>query len=131
MDQGSADRRVADRGVSSVQFLLASALSLMLFLVFANLVAVQYGRGAIRSALDQGARAGAISGSAQVCETIAHNVLAQLLGGKMGDSVAVSCQPADGLMAASANAVFESWTPLTVDFEISVSGEAAMEPPPP
>lgn len=128
MDSGTADRGVADRGITSVQFLLASALSLTLFLAFANLVAVQYGRGAIRSALDQGARAGAITGSAEVCETTAQDVLAQLLGGRMGDSVAVLCQPGNGVMVASASAVFESWTPLTVDFEVSVSGEAAMEP---
>jgi len=131
MDQGAADRglsdRSLDRGVSSVQFLLASALSLIVFLAFANLVAVQYGRGAIRSALDQGARSGAVVGSTQLCEATARDILSQLLGGLMGDSVSVVCQIHDGLMTASGSAVFESWTPLSGDFEISVSGGAAME----
>lgn len=130
MDSGAAHRGVGDRGITSVQFLLASALSLILFLTFANLVAVQYGRGAIRSALDQGARAGAIVGSPAVCEATARGVLAQLLGGRMGDSVVVSCRPGNGIMTASAFALFESWTPLTADFEISMSGEAALETPP-
>lgn len=127
MDQGSADRRIGERGVSSVQFLLAAALSLTVFLALANLVVVQYGRGAIRSALDQGARAGAIAASEQVCEAAARDVLAQLLGGRMSDSVSLGCASRQGLMTASATAVFESWTPLTGDFQVTVSGESALE----
>lgn len=119
--------RPLERGVTSVQFLLASALSLIVFLAFANLVAVQYGRGAIRSALDQGARSGAVVGSTQLCEATARDILSQLLGGSMGDSVSVLCHVSDGLMTASGSAVFESWTPLSGDFEIFVSGAAAME----
>lgn len=99
----------------------------MLFLAFANLTAVQYGRGAIRSALDQGARAGAISGSTEMCEATAHDVITQLLGGRMGEGVVVVCQPTQGLMSAVATGRFESWTPLAEDFEVSVSAEAAME----
>lgn len=127
MDQGPAHRRLGDRGVSSVQFLLAAALSLTVFLSLANLVVVQYGRGAIRSALDQGARAGAIAHSELACETVARDVLDQLLGGRMGDSVALQCRVDDGLMAASAMATFQSWTPVTGDFRVEVSGEAALE----
>jgi hypothetical protein len=99
----------------------------MLFLALANLIAVQYGRGAIRSALDQGARTGAITGSPQICETTARDVLSQLLGGRMGDSVVVACRPESGLMTAMAAARFESWTPLAADFVFSVSAQAAME----
>jgi len=63
VDSIPAHRRLNERGVTSGQFLLASALALLLFLALANLVVVQYGRGAVRSALDQGARVGAISSS--------------------------------------------------------------------
>lgn len=103
---------------------------MVVFISLANLVVVQYGRGAIRSALDQGARAGAIAGSVAVCEAAAGDVLAQLLGGRMGDSVTLSCAVRDGLMAAAATATFQSWTPWRAEFRISVSGEAAMEHPP-
>ena len=109
---------------------MAAALSLILFLALANLVVVQYGRGAIRSALDQGARAGAIARSEQVCEATAEDVLAQLLGGRMGDTVSLGCASQGELMSASATAVFESWTPMTGDFEVRVSGESALEPAP-
>jgi hypothetical protein len=128
VDSRTAGRRLTDRGVSSVQFLLASALALLLFLVFANLVVVQYGRGAIRSALEQGARVGAVSRSAAECEAKAVEVIGQLLGGRMSDGLMVTCGVEAGRVVASASAVFESWTVFTPDFEISMTTEAFLEP---
>jgi Flp pilus assembly protein TadG len=119
--------RIDDKGVSSVQFVLASALALILFLTLANLVVVQYGKGAVRSALEQGARAGTISGVA-VCEETASQVVDDLLGGRMSDGLVLSCSLSGGSMVASASAVFESWTPLTPDFGFSLSSSAVVEP---
>lgn len=127
MDKGTADRRLADRGISSVEFLLASALALVLFLAFANLVVVQYGRGALRSALDQGARAGSLAGSTLQCESAAWDVVGQLLGGRMSDDVVLRCESVGGLMVATGSAVFESWTPLAPDFAFSLRSEAVVE----
>ena len=45
VDPLTADRRLNERGISSIQFLLASGLGMLLFLALANLVVVQYGRG--------------------------------------------------------------------------------------
>lgn len=103
---------------------------MVVFLALANLVVVQYGRGAIRSALDQGARAGALTGSTQACEEAASDVLRQLLGGRMGDAVTLGCVARAGMMTAAARATFESWTAWGASFEVSVSGEAALEPLP-
>ena len=128
MDQGPVDRRLTERGVTSVQFLFASALALILFLAFANLVVVQYGRGALRSALEQGARAGAATGSAADCEAVAAEVVSQLLGGRMSDGLRVRCAPSGGEMVAVASATFESWTLLTPDFDVALSTRAVMEP---
>jgi hypothetical protein len=114
--------------VTSVQFLLASALALILFLAFANLVVVQYGRGALRSALEQGARAGAVSGSTTDCEAVAVDVISQLLGGRMSEGLTVDCAASSGVMVATGRATFESWTVLTPDFEITMSGRAVIEP---
>ncbi|MDX1469134.1 MAG: hypothetical protein R3258_07310 [Acidimicrobiia bacterium] len=127
MDKGTADRGLGETGISSVQFLLASALGLVLFLVFANLVVVQYGRGAIQSALDQGARAGSLAGSTTACEETADDVVAQLLGGAMGDSVQVWCVMSGGVVVASGTAVFDSWTPLAADFAVSLESAAVVE----
>lgn len=127
MDSGTAPRRLADRGVSSVQFVLASALALLLFLVLANLVVVQYGRGAIRSALEQGARAGSVGGVVS-CEATARAVIQDLLGGRMSDSLVLSCAAGAAGVSASAEGSFESWTPLTPDFRVSLSSTAVEEP---
>jgi hypothetical protein len=130
VDPVPADRRLTDRGVSSVQFLLASGLGLLLFLAMANLVVAQYGRGALRSALDQGARAGAVSSSVDDCMNRIESVLAQLLGGRMGDSVVTGCAVGPDVITASARAVFESWTPFTSDFAVEMTAVATRELPP-
>ena len=126
MDTNAAARRV-DRGVSSVQFVLASALALILFLALANLVVVQYGRGAIRSALEQGVRAGSVGG-VSVCEHTARAVIGDLLGGRMSDDLSLSCAADGSAVTASASVTFESWTPLTPDFAFSLSSRAVSEP---
>lgn len=131
MDPRTAAGRLAplerERGVSSVQFLLASALALILFLAFANLVVVQYGKGAIRSALEQGARSGTTAGVA-ACEERATQVVEDLLGGRMSDGLVLNCSVSAGSVEATAWAVFESWTPLTPDFSFSLSSTAVVEP---
>lgn len=127
MDTDTADRQLAERGFSSVQFILASGLALVLFMTFANLVVVQYGRGAIQSALNQGARAGSLTGSVEECEATAAKVVGQLLGGRLGDGVKVACASSARLVVASGSATFESWTPLTPDFTVSLVGHAVIE----
>jgi hypothetical protein len=119
---------VNEAGVSSAQFVLGAALALILFVSLANLVVVQYGRGAIRSALEQGARAGSVTRSEAICETTARGVTAQLLGGRMSDGLEVRCVSGFDGMTASARVVFESWTLLTPDFEIELAAEAFLEP---
>ena len=103
---------------------------MLLFLALANLVVVQYGRGALRSALDQGARAGAVSSSEDECRQRIEGVLSQLLGGRMGDSVMTSCAVGADVVTAAAQAVFVSWTPFTADFVIEMTAQATRELPP-
>ena len=130
MDSHRADRRLSDRGVTSVQFLLASGLGLLLFLALANLVVVQYGRGAVRSALDQGARVGAVGASAVECQQRAADVLGQLLGGRMGDGVTVACEIGGSVVTATGRAVFVSWTPFSPGFLVEMTAQATREKPP-
>jgi len=127
VDSITAAERLEDRGVSSAQFVLASALSLILFVMLANLVVVQYGRGAIRSALEQGVRAGSLSGE-NACRDVALGVVDDLLGGRMSDDVTISCQLIGTTIEASASARFETWAPLVPDYEFSLVSSAAVEP---
>lgn len=119
-----------DRGVTSVQFLLASVLGLFLFPSLLNLVVIQYGRGAVRSALEQGARVGAVTGSVAECEDRVDGVLSELLGGRMGESVVPNCVVGGGVVTVRAVGRFTSWTPLTPDFTIDLEARATLEGPP-
>ncbi|MGH8873211.1 MAG: hypothetical protein ACRDWS_14705 [Acidimicrobiia bacterium] len=130
MDPHRVDRGLSEEGVTSVQFLLASGLGLLLFLAVANLVVVQYGRGAVRSALDQGARVGAVSSSVAECQQRVADVLAQLLGGRMGDGVVTTCEVGPAVVTASARAAFVSWTPFAPDFVFEMTAQATREIPP-
>ena len=129
MDSGQPHRGLSDRGISSVQFLIASGLGLVLFIALANVVVVQYGRGAVRSALDQGVRVGSVSQSSERCEQRIDEVLDQLLGGTMGDAVDAGCEISAGMVSASASAVFPSWTPFSADFSVELSATATLETP--
>lgn len=131
MDPNPAPRGLGappdDRGISSVPFVLASALAFLLFLALANLVVVQYGRGVVRSALEQGARAGTVSG-AIACERAAESVIVDLLGGRMSDDLTISCIVEGEVVVASGSASFESWTPFAPDFSFSMVSQATAEP---
>jgi hypothetical protein len=113
--------------VSSVQFVLAAALALVLFLALANLVVVQYGKGAIRSALEQGARAGT-TGGVPACERATAEVVAGLLGGRMSQGLSHGCVVTGDSVVADASVTFQSWTPFMPDFEVSLSAVAVLEP---
>jgi hypothetical protein len=106
---------------------VAAALGMLLFLVLANLVVVQYGRGAIRSALEQGVRAGSVGGMAR-CEQTVESVVGDLLGGRMSDGLTFECYLVGDVVVAEATVVFRSWTALTPDFEVALSSRAVVEP---
>ena len=103
-------------------------MALILFLALANLVVVQYGKGAVRSALEQGARAGSTAGGVAACEDTIQQVVDDLLGGRMSDGLVSQCAVSGQSIVASASVSFESWTPLTPDFSFSLSSTAVIEP---
>jgi hypothetical protein len=110
------------------------SLTLVLLLGLVNLVAMQYGQGAIRTALDEGARYGAFLGNTVVeCENRAEAVLhgdAGLLRGSLGDTIAVRCEIDGDLMRAVATGSFDWWLGGLPDVDIRMVGEAVIEAPP-
>lgn len=127
MDTRIADQRLSERGFTSLQFLVASSLALVLFVMLANVVVVQYSRGAMRSALDQGVRAGSIAGTEEACEERVSQVVGDLLGGTIGETVGFDCLVAGPVMRATGELVITSWTPFTPDFDLELSAEATLE----
>ncbi len=86
-----------------------------------------YGRGAVRAALDEGARAGAATTDPADCEARANAALAQLLGGHMGRTTTITCTARPDQMAARAAVAFPAWLDgipaWTFDLEATVAIE--------
>lgn len=81
----------------------------------------------MRSALDQGARAGSIAGTEVACEDRVSQVLGDLLGGSIGETVGFECLAEGPVMRATGELVVSSWTPFTPDFEVKLVAEASLE----
>jgi hypothetical protein len=119
-------RGAADAGFVTLQFVLAAALSLLLVAVVANLVVFQYGRGVVRAALDEGARAGArVDDGAHECRRRAEAVLGDLLGGAMGRGVSVTCADLGFAVVADARAQFPGWAPGVPAWAFTMRAQAA------
>lgn len=111
-DAPLTDREPGERGFATVQLVMASALALVLLTLLANVLVNLYARAAIRGALDEGARAGALADAGPLeCESRAGSAMRSLLGGPLGDGVHVTCEQAGEWMLATADVRLPSWTP--------------------
>jgi len=115
---------------------VGTALSLVFLVLAANFIVFQYGRGAVRAALDEGVRAGSVeTGSASqrvaTCSGRVAEVLDDLLRGPIGDGVEIDCEFDDGtgrsVMTARARARFRSWIPPVPDWRFEVAAVARVE----
>jgi hypothetical protein len=112
--------------LATVQFTAAAGMALVVFVMLANLLVVQYGRGVVRAALDEGSRAGASAG-ATACVDRAGEVLAQLLGGPAGAGIVVRCLDDGVVVRATAEGRLPGWLPGIPDFELRMEAQAARE----
>lgn len=114
--------------MTTIQYVVAVGMSLVLFVLLANLVVDEYGRGVARAAVDEGARAGAnVDASSRDCELRGHDVVASLLGRALTRSVRFSCQEVGGSMRAEAVMTFRSWMPLIPDWTVRLVGSSPKE----
>ena len=114
--------------MTTVQYVAATALSLVVFVAMANFVVDLYARGVVRSAVDEGARAGAaIDSSAEDCAQRARTVIGTLLGGAAGHGVHVSCLEVDGVMRARADVAFPGWIPIVPTWSFRLDGIVTKE----
>ena len=116
-------------GMTTVQFVTATALSLFVFVLLANLVVALYARGAVRAAIDEGARSGApVDSSVAECERRADDALDDLLGGRMRSAVHVGCVENSGTVRARADVVIAGWIPGVVpDWSFTLTATAVKE----
>jgi hypothetical protein len=115
-----------EHGFATVQYVVATAFSLILLVMMANLLVDLYARGAVRDALDEGARAATVVPSGEgACVDRANEVLGSLLRGRMADDIVVECeQRGDGWIRAVARVRLRSWLPGVPDWVFTVRAVA-------
>jgi len=128
---GARDEPCGERGMTTVQYVAATAFSLLAFVMLANFIVFLYARGVVRAAIDEGARAGGRFGAgAPECEARASDVLGDLLGGDLGDGVRVTCREdrGDEVMRARSEVVLRGWIPgLTPDWSFTIGAQSVKE----
>ncbi len=129
MDQNPAARLSEhEAGFSTPQFVATAGLALLLFVLLANMIVFQYGKGVIRGALAEGVRAGAPVGAGVVeCERAAESMLANLLGGSMGHGVHVWCRDDGVSVVATADVTFASWVVGVPDWSFRIAAGSVKE----
>lgn len=99
----------------------------MFFTVLLQFLLWQYGRGAVRSALDEGARAGAATTNPDECVRRAEQSLQQLLGGDMGSHTTITCAQTPQQMTAAATVTFPAWLTFVPDWTFQLQAAVAIE----
>jgi hypothetical protein len=120
-----------EAGFTSLQFAVMAFFSMLIFAVVLNAVTIQYQLGAVRVAVDEGARYGAAAGALTAdCEQRVGSILygdSGLLRGSLGDGITVSCWEVGGEMVASARGVSPWWMGGLADGEFTIEGRAVIE----
>jgi hypothetical protein len=116
-------------GFTTVQYVATIALTMLLLVLFANVLVDLYARGAVRDALDEGVRAAAPhGGDVQVCEARAAEVMSGLLHGPFGRNVDIDCETEGGVVRARAHGSFPSWLPgVAPSWHVALQAEMRVE----
>jgi hypothetical protein len=130
LDPRTNTRRVIERedGFVTAQFMVVAALSMLFLALILNLIAVQYGKGVVKAALDEGVRRGSPAPAGlDECLAGVEEVLSGLLGGPYGNGVAYQCSVVGGEMTATADASFPGWFPVMPDMTFQLHAVAVKE----
>jgi hypothetical protein len=124
-------RRLPDRecGFTTIQYVVATAFSLLLFVLVANLLVDMYERGAVRDALDEAVRAGVpLSATAEDCLSRARDVLESVAGGSSIRIDRLDCVRDGDRIVSSAHVSLRSWFPMLLpDWQLSLTASARRE----
>lgn len=121
-----------ESGFTSLQFAVMAFFTMLVFAGVVNLVAMQYQLGAVRVAIDEGARHGAAaSHSEDDCELLADSILrgeeSGLLRGQLGEGINVQCAVTGREMVATAVGASRWWIGGLPDLSFTVEGRAVLE----
>jgi hypothetical protein len=115
-------------GFTTIQFVVATGLSLLLFVGMANLVVFLYARGAVRAAVDEAARAGARADATVAdCQMRAQSTVDGLVGGRLGSQVRIRCEASPDVVRVRAEVHLTAWLPGIPDWTFTLVGRATKE----
>ena len=120
----------AERGMTSISFVVAAGLSLVLFVSMANVVVMVFERGAIRAAVDEAVRVGGRSDTPVAdCEARARAVLDGLLGPAARSGVQVRCTLGGDppMVRAHAEAALAPWLPAVPSWSLELDATSGLE----
>jgi hypothetical protein len=117
--------------MTTVQYVAATAFSLIVFVMMANFIVFLYARGVMRAAVDEGARAGSRFGSTTAdCDSRARDVLDDLLAGQLGRDLRVRCENDEDEMHATVDVTLHGWLPVLVpDWSFTLDARSVREHP--
>ena len=116
--------------MTGVAFVVAAGMALVVFVSLANVVTLTFTRGAVRAAVEEGARVGARSDDpVAACENRARAVLRGLLGPAAREAVLVTChvEGSPPAVRAHADALLVPWWPGLPAFAFVSDASSARE----
>lgn len=117
-------------GATAVTYPAALALTMLVFVVCANVIAVSYTRAVVRGALDEGVRAAVVLGGTDAdCHARADAVLATL--GRLRHGVTHACAADDQRVTATASVTVTGWLPIVPTADFTLDAVAARPQPEP
>jgi hypothetical protein len=121
--------RRAEDGFTTIQYVVATAFSLLLFVLVANLLVDLYERGAVRDALDEGVRAGVpAAATADDCHTRANEVVQSVAAGSSVRVDDLVCALDGDRVVATARVSLHSWFPMLLpDWRLNLRASAHRE----
>jgi len=119
-----------ERGEIGLGILLAVTLTLIVAVGIVNIFMFLYGQSVVRSALDEGVRAGSrVEAGVSVCLDRAQELLDDLLGGQLGEDVVIICAQGatPGELVAVADATLSSPMPGVPSWTFHLEARATQE----
>ena len=117
--------------MATIQALLVYVIALAAFVWLLQLAVFTYGRGVVRAALDEGARAGSkVTDSIDRCQDRAAETMSGLLAGTMGEGVVIACDDDGERVLAHAEVRFAAWAPAMPDWTFSITATSRRTPAP-
>ena len=118
-----------EAGFTTIQYVVATAFSLLLFVMVANLLVDLYERGAVRDALDEGVRAAVpVSSNADDCLARAREVVESIASGSSLRVDSMTCVREGDRVVASAHISMRTWFPILLpDWELDLRAGAHQE----